>query len=345
MAAQKKAQKKKTQPQWSSDQLLVRYLLGLTLVALGVLIFLSVALSMSGAVFAGTRQICYGLAGSLAFLLPFVPIWGGVLVILSTRVRPSLRAWGLAVLMYLLVLNLVNLLSTTGAPATSLMSYIRQVNLTKSYISAPDAYEAYLGQAYQAGANSRMGGGLLGMLLSWPLWKALGVVGGVIVTIIALIACAIGLLRLDVKQLIAKLRHQSQQHKQEQQEQQRMLTQRELNYLRQQEAARQQAARQAVAPVQTGQYPPAQQNSGRTAPVQPVWPGYGQSAQPHSPTGGYYPQNPPTGGREYPARQEPVYTGGFAPQEPYRGDYAPVQGGYLYEEYADQRQCLRKPVF
>ena len=53
MAAQKKAQKKKTQPQWSSDQLLIRYLLGLTLVALGVLIFLSVALSMSGAVFCG----------------------------------------------------------------------------------------------------------------------------------------------------------------------------------------------------------------------------------------------------------------------------------------------------
>ena len=191
MAAQKKAQKKKTQPQWSSDQLLIRYLLGLTLVALGVLIFLSVALSMSGAVFAGTRQICYGLAGSLAFLLPVIPIWGGVLVILSTRVKPSLRAWSLAVLMYLLALNLVNLLSTTGSPATSLMGYIRQMNLTKSYISAPDAYEAFLGQAYNAGASSRMGGGLLGMLLSWPLWKALGIVGGVIVSILALIGCAI----------------------------------------------------------------------------------------------------------------------------------------------------------
>ena len=236
MAAQKKAQKKKTQPQWSSDQLLIRYLLGLTLVALGVLIFLSVALSMSGAVFAGTRQICYGLAGSLAFLLPVIPIWGGVLVILSTRVKPSLRAWSLTVLMYLLALNLVNLLSTTGSPATSLMGYIRQMNLTKSYISAPDAYEAFLGQAYNAGASSRMGGGLLGMLLSWPLWKALGIVGGVIVSILALIGCAILLFHLDMKGLIAKLRHQNQQHKQEQQEQQRMLTQRELNYLRQQVA-------------------------------------------------------------------------------------------------------------
>ena len=298
MAAQKKAQKKKTQPQWSSDQLLIRYLLGLTLVALGVLIFLSVALSMSGAVFAGTRQICYGLAGSLAFLLPVIPIWGGVLVILSTRVKPSLRAWSLAVLMYLLALNLVNLLSTTGSPATSLMGYIRQMNLTKSYISAPDAYEAFLGQAYNAGASSRMGGGLLGMLLSWPLWKALGIVGGVIVSILALIGCAILLFHLDMKGLIAKLRHQNQQHKQEQQEQQRMLTQRELNYLRQQEVARQQAARQPAAPIQTGQYPPTQQAAGTSSPMQPSWPGYGQGTQPLSPTGGYYPQGPPSNGRQ-----------------------------------------------
>ena len=119
-----------------------------------------------------------------------------------------------------------------------------------------------------------------------------------------------------------------------------MLTQRELNYLRQQEAARQQAARQPAAPIQTGQYPPAQQAAGTPSPMQPSWPGYGQGTQPLSPTGGYYPQGQPSNGREYPgtARQEPVYTGGFAPQEPYQGDYAPMQGGYLYEEYADQRQ-------
>lgn len=78
--------------------------------------------------------------------------------------------------MYLLALNLVNLLSTTGSPATSLMGYIRQMNLTKSYISAPDAYEAFLGQAYSAGASSRMGGGLLACCSAghygkrWALW-------------------------------------------------------------------------------------------------------------------------------------------------------------------------------
>ena len=160
MAAQSK-KKKPAQTQWSSDQLLVRYIIGLTLIALGVLIFLSVAVSISGAVFAGMRQICYGLAGGLAFLLPVAPIWGGVLVIISTRVKPSLRAWGFSMVLYLLLLTLMNLLSTTGAPAVSLMTFIRQVNMQKSYISAPDAYEAFLAQAYNTGVNSHMGGGLL----------------------------------------------------------------------------------------------------------------------------------------------------------------------------------------
>ena len=200
MAAQSK-KKKPAQTQWSSDQLLVRYIIGLTLIALGVLIFLSVAVSISGAVFAGMRQICYGLAGGLAFLLPVAPIWGGVLVIISTRVKPSLRAWGFSMVLYLLLLTLMNLLSTTGAPAVSLMTFIRQVNMQKSYISAPDAYEAFLAQAYNTGVNSHMGGGLLGMLLSWPLWKALDVVGGSIVTIVGILACGALLFRLDVRKL------------------------------------------------------------------------------------------------------------------------------------------------
>lgn len=359
MAAQKKGKKKTTALQWSGDQLLVRYLLGMILIALGVLIFLSVAISMSGAVFAGTRQLCYGLAGSLAFLLPAIPIWGGILVIMSTRIRPSLRTWGLAVLMYLLALNLVNLLSTTGSPTTSLMSYFRQVNLSKSYVSAPDAYEAFLAQAYNAGASSRMGGGLLGMLLSWPLWKALGIVGGVIVTLLAMAGCGILLFHLDVKQLIDKLRHRNQQHKQEQQEQQRQLTQRELNYLRQQESARQQAAQQQSMLSQTGRYTPVGNGTGPmqpsvpsqtgrytpvgngTGPMQPMqqqpWPGYPQGNYAPPQGQGYYPPQQGSGYADT-SRQTPVHTGGFAPQEPYQNEYAPMEGGYLYEEYADQRQ-------
>ncbi len=316
-------------------------MLGLTSIALGVLIFLSVAISMNGAVFAGARQICYGLAGSLAFLLPVIPVWGGVLLILSTRTKPSLRAWGLAVLLYLLALNLLNLLSTTGSPATSLMSYIRQLNLAKNYGSAPDAYEAFLAQAYNTGANSRMGGGLLGMLLSWPLWKVLGIVGGVIVTLLAMAGCGVLLLRLDIKQLMEKLRHRSQQHKQEQQEQQRQLTQRELNYLRQQEVAKQQAPYPPQsAPVQTGSYPPA---TGPVPPAQQPWPGYAQGGYAAPPATGYYP--PQRGGAPEQGngqRQEAVYTGGFVPQEAYQAEYAPMKGGYLYEEFADQRQLTQE---
>ena len=64
MAAQSK-KKKPAQTQWSSDQLLVRYIIGLTLIALGVLIFLSVAVSSSSAC-----RCLAALAGSVAKALP-----------------------------------------------------------------------------------------------------------------------------------------------------------------------------------------------------------------------------------------------------------------------------------
>ena len=76
---------------YSADAMLVRMVGGLLLIALGVMIFLAVVLSMAGDVFAGMRQICHGLAGGLAFLLPVLPIWGGVLVIVSIQRKPRLR--------------------------------------------------------------------------------------------------------------------------------------------------------------------------------------------------------------------------------------------------------------
>ena len=353
MAAQSK-KKKAAQTQWSSDQLLVRYIIGLTLIALGVLIFLSVAVSISGAVFAGMRQICYGLAGGLAFLLPVAPIWGGVLVIISTRVKPSLRAWGFSMVLYLLLLTLMNLLSTTGAPAVSLMTFIRQVNMQKSYISAPDAYEAFLAQAYNTGVNSHMGGGLLGMLLSWPLWKALDVVGGSIVTIVGILVCGTLLFRLDVRKLAAKLRSHKEQARQADQAQQEMLNQREMNYMLQQEAARKQEAarRQQQAAM------------NRTAQEQPQQPWQGYQQQPYTsyqqPGQGYYPPQgqqqsgyaqdyvPSQYGRNAqgyekpPAENDAPQTKGFMPSTPYQDEYTPVESSGIYEEYADQQQLMQQ---
>lgn len=327
MATQAKGKKKTTQSQWSSDQLLVRYLIGLTLIALGALVFLSVTITIDGAVFAGVRHACYGLAGGMAFLLPVVPIWGGVLVILSTRFKPSLRAWGAATGIYLLALNLLNLLSTTGAPAMPLMDYIRQMNLTRSYLVAPDAYEAYLSEAFSIGVSSQMGGGLLGMLLSWPLWKALGVVGGVIVSLLAMLGLTVLLFHVDVRKIFHQLRSRGEEQKQAELEQQKLLTQRELNYMRQQEAARLQQAQRWAA---------AQQAAQRTTPTAPVQPYYPQGyASPYAPPQSRYQRPNPVSQPPEPVPQ------GFMPPEALDEQYAPMEGGSIYEEYADPRQVTQ----
>ena len=112
MAAQKsKPKKPRRAPAYSADAMALHLVGGLLLIALGVLIFLSVVTGMSGDVFAGMRQICYGLAGSLAFLLPVFPIWGGVLVLLSAYRKAPLRAFLLAVLMYFLLLTMAFLVA------------------------------------------------------------------------------------------------------------------------------------------------------------------------------------------------------------------------------------------
>ena len=117
MPAQKsKPRKPRRAPAYSADTMALHLVGGLLLIALGLLIFLSVVTGISGDVFAGMRQVCYGLAGSLAFLLPVFPIWGGALVFYSAYRKPPLRAFLLAALLYFLLLAALHLVSTSGTP-------------------------------------------------------------------------------------------------------------------------------------------------------------------------------------------------------------------------------------
>ena len=145
MAQRNKPKKATRAPAYSADTMALHLVGGLLLIALGVLIFLSVVVGMSGDVFASMRQISHGLAGGLAFLLPVFPIWGGVLVILSTYRKAPLRTYLLAALLYLLVLTCVNLISRIGT--SSLMQYF--YNQTLSRGQAPNAFDALIGQRWK----------------------------------------------------------------------------------------------------------------------------------------------------------------------------------------------------
>ena len=88
-----KGGKRRQAPAYSADAMAVRYMAGLALIALGVLIFMAVELGLHGNIFEGLRRLCFGMCGIMAFVLPALPLWAGVLVIWSTQRRAPVRPW------------------------------------------------------------------------------------------------------------------------------------------------------------------------------------------------------------------------------------------------------------
>ena len=231
--AQNKNKAAKRARTYSADAMLVRMVGGLLLIALGVMILLAVVLSMAGDVFAGLRQICYGLAGGLAFLLPVLPIWGGVMLIISIQRKPRLRPLLLFALLLLLVLTAANLFSYSGSPAVPLMQYF--LTLNQGVAGDPGAFDLFLARAYVLGADRHMSGGLLGMLLAWPLWQVMGVLPSAIITCLMAVGTFLLLIRLDFKKLFGRMHaRQDERRAQQEQEQQRLRAQ-ELEWQRRQQ--------------------------------------------------------------------------------------------------------------
>ena len=140
--AQKKSKPVKRTPAYSTDSMAVRLIFGLLFIALGVMIFLSVALRMTGDVFDGLRQFSCGLCGLAAYILPAIPIWGGILLMISISRKPAIRPFLLAILLLVLLCTAVTL--TTFVGAQSMMDYFRSVI---GQMGAADAMPAYLTRA------------------------------------------------------------------------------------------------------------------------------------------------------------------------------------------------------
>ena len=194
--AQKNNKKGKRVPAYSTDTMVVCLIVGLLLIALGVLIFLATAVGMAGDVFDGFRTFSKGMCGALAVVLPVIPVWGGVLVMISTQKKPPIRPFLLGCVLMVLLCTAATLLTFVGSDA--LMDY------TRSYIAGmggQDVMASYLTRAFDFGSRYGIGGGLIGMLLSWPLWKAFGAIAGAVTAIIAAIVTFLFLIRLEDMQI------------------------------------------------------------------------------------------------------------------------------------------------
>ena len=256
--AQKKGKAVKRTPAYSTDSMAVRLIFGLLFIALGVMIFLSVALRMTGDVFDGLRQFSCGLCGLAAYVLPAIPIWGGILLMISITRKPPMRPYLLAIVLLVLLCTAVTL--TTFVGTQSMMDYFRSVI---AQIGAADSMPAYLTRAFDFGARRVSGGGLIGVLLAWPLWKGLGAVFGAVIVILAAVITFLFLIRLDVKGLWAKFQtHQDSRRQKaaaqaEQQRQQELAWQQNQARIQQEQRRMQEQMRQQALQQQQ-QLPPQQ---------------------------------------------------------------------------------------
>ena len=146
--AQKHNKKARRTPAYSTDTMVVCMIFGFLFIALGVLIFLANALGMSGDVFDGLRTFTRGLCGIMAVGLAVIPVWGGIMLMISIQRKPPMRPFLLAILMLVLLCTTATLLTFKGSASTPLMNYVQQ-NLRASGIA--DTMPSYLPRGFTYG--------------------------------------------------------------------------------------------------------------------------------------------------------------------------------------------------
>ena len=171
-------------------------LLGVVLCVLGVVFLLSqMTFPVKSYVLTEFSRCLKGLSGELCLLMPLMMLLIGIKLLVSTAHNVSMRDVGAltGVLICLLAgMNMITFVTGTG----NLMDYVQKEN-GRMMMTYPDSYGAYLRQAYMMPDKlGQTGGGLIGMLIAYPLWKLLGQVISIIVLALSCIALLLWLVRI-----------------------------------------------------------------------------------------------------------------------------------------------------
>ena len=265
--AQKGSGKRRQAPAYTADAMAVRYMAGLALIALGVLVFMAVELGLSGNIFEGLRRLSFGLCGILAYVLPVLPLWAGVLVIWSTQRRAPVRQWLFALLAFFGLCAFIMIIS--GA----LEWMKRQQNVGNWGAAINAVYADSSARMERAG-----GGGAAGTVLAWPLWNYLGTVLGALIWFVLTVFSLLMAANLTPSRLRdiftgqAGVRREQQRQERERMEQQQIAWQQQQAVWQQQQQQAYWQQQQQM--MEQPQYPPQQ-------PVQPAYTqGKGTTQQP-----------------------------------------------------------------
>jgi len=146
---------------------------GIVILCIGLLTLISQFIPSSGGLLNQLMMIARGTGGMLCLLLPIMLCWAGVTLVFFSSGRMKLKTMICGALVFLFVETLLQLFEV-GAIQSAIFAD-----------GAADTYGGFLIRSYKESVRNCDGGGLIGALLAWPLYKALDVWGAVIVLLFA----------------------------------------------------------------------------------------------------------------------------------------------------------------
>ena len=150
-----------------------RGVIGIVVLCVGLLALISQFIPSGGGLLNGATMMTRGLGGALCLLLPVVLCWAGVTLVFFASGRMRAKSMVCGALVFLFVEALLQLFEV-GTVTSAIYADGREAT-----------YAAFLARSYKNAMLTCRGGGLIGALLAWPLFKALDVWGGTIVLIFA----------------------------------------------------------------------------------------------------------------------------------------------------------------
>ena len=168
--------------------------LGIFMLTLGIAFIIAMMGIQGSYVLQQLFLMLLGLCGPLCPGLPFLLIWGGAKLIVSSRHRVSARHFFIVAALYWLVLAGYTLIARVPQGSGMSMPYLDYVRNQAQNTFSSALYQAYIQRSSGAG-------GLLGMLIAFPLSRLLTRIGAILFVGALLIGLSLLLFRLNPSDL------------------------------------------------------------------------------------------------------------------------------------------------
>ena len=271
-----KSSRKNNAAQYESGTLAAFAVIGMLLMAAGVVSLLAVVGGLKGTFFTMVKRLMQGLGGGLCIGVSILLLWLGVLVAFSSGRSMPKRGFLLVSLIFVAVTGIINLLSKVGT--YSLMEYLVVTNNRNTPpVPTPDGYWPMIKAGFAVCSTSGAFGGAIGMLLAWPAWAFLGTTLGTVALGLICLICLLFVSRFDVLQIFTSVRESMEARSAVRE--QRRAQEAYRQQMEEQERQEAEAERMRMAPAYMRKSEP-QQPMQNPPPQQPMYPPYASMMQP-----------------------------------------------------------------